>query len=902
MTVRNLEFMFKPESLALIGADEVPGSLGSVLLRNLLEGGFKGDILPVNPRLREIHSLPCHKDIASLPKTPDLAVLTSVHTDTPSLVAELGARGTRAAIIHAGLRERRDIRCEDLRAEILRAAKPHLLRILGPNTLGIMVPGSGLNASFSHIQPIPGTIAFVGQSGAIQTSVLDWAASRNIGFSHFIALGDMLDIDFGDILDYLANDPSAKAILIYMEMATHARKFMSAARAAARMKPVIVVKAGRHAEAARAAATHTGAMAGSDAVYDAVFRRAGMLRVYDLHELFDAVETLATVRPPYGNRLAIVTNGGGLGVLTTDSLLDEGGRLAELSPETLTQLDAGLDSSWSRSNPVDIGSHAPAERYASALPAILGDDNCDAVLVLNSPNAMVSSLDAARAVTDAIKRCSLKGKSRPVLTSWLGGETASAARKLFSEERVPTYDTPASAVRGFMQLIRYRRNQEMLMETPPSIPEVFSPDMVRAREIISRVVGEGREFLSEIEAKAVLEAYRIPVVPSYQATTPEEAAELARSIGIGFEAPVALKIVSPDIAHKHRAGGVALNLRTPELVRKASLEMLETIATIHPTARIEGFTVQPMACHPHSCELIAGMVSDSQFGPVILFGHGGTNAELIRDWALALPPLNMVLARELIGQTRVYSILKGNHDCPCLDIEAIALTLVKISQLICDIADIAELDINPLLACENHVMALDAKIKLSPTGTPAPERLAIRPYPKELEEIIPLPDGPSLTLRPVRPEDEPAYLDFFDAVPPEDIRLRFLHPMKTLPHSLAARLTQIDYDREMALVLVGEGASGEMELYGDVRISADPDNERGEFAIMLRREFTGSGLGPTLMRRIIEYSRKRGMREIYGEVLSENVPMLRLCKALGFTIRRDPEEPGVMTVSMGLRD
>jgi acetyltransferase len=897
MTVRNLEFMFKPASVALIGASQNTSSLGAVILRNLLGAGFKGEIFPVNPKYETVEGLLCYPNIASLPKTPDLAVIATAPNSVPELIAELGALGTKAAVvITAGFGEGGSEQGQRLQKAMLDAARPHLLRIMGPNCLGIMVPGACLNASFGHVQPLTGNLAFVAQSGAMLTSVLDWATSRNIGFTHLVSLGDMADVDFGDILDYLANDSHTRAILLYIEAVTHARKFMSAARAAARIKPVIVVKAGRYTEGARAAASHTGALAGADGVYDAAFRRAGMLRVIDMQALFDAVETLAMAGPVSGDRLAILTNGGGIGVLATDTLIDKGGRLAELSPETLARLNEVLPPTWSHGNPVDIIGDAPGSRYADALEVLLDDKGINAVLVLNCPTAVASSTDAAQAVIDTLKKSTLMYRRPVLLTSWLGDGAAVAARRLFSQNRIPTYETPTEAVRGFLQMVRYRRNQEMLMQTPPTIPEAFAPDTEKAQQVINQALAEGRTWLTEIEAKRVLAAYSIPVVPTHIAASPEESVELAARLG----KTVALKIISPDITHKSDVGGVALDLETPEVVRKTAEAMKERVQNARPDARIVGFAVQPMIRRLHAHELIIGVIDDAQFGPVLLFGHGGTAVEVIRDTALALPPLNMHLAREVMSRTRIYGLLEGYRGMPVTDIDAIALTLVKVSQLITDIGDIAEIDINPLLADERSVLALDARIKVARATVPAAQRLAIRPYPKELEETLSLPDGRTLQLRPVRPEDEPGFHALFAKLSPEEIRLRFLHPMKILPHDMAARLTQIDYDREMALVLAGQSTSGEQELYGGVRIGADPDNERAEFAILLRHDMTGMGLGPMLMRRIIEYARNRGIGEIFGEVLSENKIMLKLCQVFGFTVRPAPDDPGVMIVSLKL--
>lgn len=897
MTIRNLEFMFNPSAVALVGASRKPGSVGAVMARNLVSAGFKGDIFPVNAKYKTIEGLRAYPDLNRLPKTPDLAVIATPPDTVPRLIETLGRRGTRAAVvITAGFHEGGSEKGQWLCTQMLNAARPHLLRIVGPNCLGIMVPGVGLNASFGHVAPLQGGIAFVAQSGAVQTSVLDWATSKGIGFSHFVSVGNMSDVDFGDMLDYLAADKSAKAILLYIENITHARKFMSAARAAARMKPVIVVKAGRSAEGARAAASHTGALAGADDVYNAAFERAGLLRVMDMQALFDAVETLAMSRPFAGDRLAILTNGGGVGVLATDVLMDKQGRLAELAPETIARLDGVLPRTWSRNNPVDIIGDAPPDRYADALRILLADKGVDALLVLNCPTAVASSTEAARAVVDTLKENSAKIGARGIFTSWLGIDSAREARRIFAENRIPSYQTPAEAIRGFMQMVRYRRSQAMLMETPPGIPEVFEPATEEAREIVQAALTEDRTWLTEMEARAVLAAYRIPVVDTHAVTTPEAAAALAARLG----APLVLKIRSPDIIHKSDAGGVAVNLTSPAAVQAAALRMQQHIREIRPDAILSGFAVQPMVHRPNARELIVGASEDVQFGPVILFGQGGTAVEIIRDKAIALPPLNMHLAHEVMRRTRVYGLLHGYRGKPAADLDSIALTLVKVSQLVSDIAEIAELDINPLLADERGVLALDVRIKVARSPLTAEKRLAIGPYPKVLESTLTLGDGQKLFIRPIRPEDEPALQDLFSKLSMDEIRLRFLHAMKILSHQMAARLTQIDYDREMALVLCLPGAETAAELFGVVRLAADPDNECAEFAILLRRDMTGMGLGPMLMRRIIDYARQKGIRELRGDVLSDNRAMLKLCEAFGFKRRRDPQDPEIVMVTLAL--
>ncbi len=899
MTIRNLEFLLRPRSVALVGASDKARSLGAVVARNLLRGGFAGPLYPVNPHLAAIEGMPVFASAAVLPAAPDLAVITTPPDTVPGIIAELGARGTRAAVVlSAGFGEMPRAGGRELQDRLLAAARPHLLRVVGPNCLGVLAPGAGLNASFAHLQPLPGRLAFVAQSGAVITAVLDWATSRRIGFSYVVSLGDMADVDFGDLLDYLTTDINTRAILLYIEEITQARKFMSAARAAARIKPVVVVKGGRHPQGARAASCHTGALAGADAVYEAAFRRAGVLRVADLQALFDAVTTLAASRPFSGDRLAILTNGGGMGVLAADALAERDGKLADLSPGTLARLDAALPPTWSRGNPVDIVGDADGERFASALRIMCDDPAVDAVLVMHCPNAVVPGGETAQAVLEVARDLATSAPQRGLFTCWLGENAAVSARQLFAENGIPTYRTPTEAVRGFLQMVRYRHGQEQLMQTPPSLPEDFVPDTEGARRLIAGALAEGRGWLSADECRGVLSAYEIPMVETRSAANADAAASAAAALRF----PVALKIDSPEILHKTEAGGVALDLASPAAVREAAAAMAALVRQARPDARLDGFTLQPMVRRDHAYELIVGASVDPVFGPVILFGQGGAAVELVADRALALPPLNLHLARELMGRTRILRLLEGFRGLPAADLSAVALTLVKVSQLVCDLAEVIELDINPLLASAGGVMALDARLRVAPAQAPAADRLAIRPYPRELEEDLHLPDGTRMRLRPIRPEDEPGYAELFSRLSLEEIRFRFLHPMRTLPRQLAARLTQIDYDREMALVLEGPGVGGAAgPLCGAVRMAADPDNEGAEFAIMLRGDFTGMGIGPLLMRRIIEIARRRGIGEIYGEVLSDNRAMLTLAKRLGFSTRREADDPGVLRVTLPLR-
>jgi len=894
MSVRHLDSLFKPASVAVIGASNSPRSVGGVVMRNLLKSGFTGPIMPVNPKYQAVAGVLAYPDVASLPVTPDLAVICTGPKAVPGLITQLGERGTRGVVvITAGLSDLKQRDGRTIEQVMLANAGPHELRILGPNCVGLLVPGLGLNASFAHTHIDAGSLAFVSQSGAFCTATLDWAKAKGIGFSHFISLGNSADVDFGDMLDYLGSAAETTAILLYMESigADEARKFMSAARAAARNKPVLIIKSGRNPAGARAAASHTGALAGSDNVYDAALRRAGILRVHDLDELFNAVETLARSQPLRGERVAIVTNGGGPGVIATDALIEGGGQLAEFTAETMRKLEELLPGTWSRGNPVDMIGDADARTYAKTLRVLVDDPGVDAILVMNAPSALAPPEAAARAIVGIVRRAEL-----PILTSWLGGEAAGRARRIFAEAEIPTYDTPEDAVRAFLHMVRYRHNQEILTQVPPSAPTDFTPAPDVARSVIERALGEHRELLTEPEAKQVLAAYGIPVVETRVAKDPDQAAAVAQAIGL----PVALKILSPDITHKSDVGGVALGLSTAEDVRSVAETMGARIGRDCPDAVLTGFTVQKMARRPQAHELIIGMTTDLIFGPVILFGRGGTAVEVIADRAVALPPLNMSLARHLISRTRVFNLLKGYRDRPAADFNAICLVLLQVSQLIVDRPEIVELDINPLFADDQGVLALDARVRVAPATAGGSERLAIRPYPRELEEYLRLPSGREIFVRPIRPEDQPAHMRFVQKITPEDFRFRQIGVTRDIPPSEMARLVQIDYDREMAFIATAPNEQGQPETLAVVRTVTSPDNSKADFALMVRSDLKRTGLGTALMNKMIGYCKSRGTGEIVGRVLADNQAMLELARKLGFVARPLPES-GRCEIRLSLR-
>jgi len=802
---------------------------------------------------------------------PDLAIVCTPPATVAALIDELGRLGTRAAIVMtAGLDA-------DEKQAMLDAARPYLLRVLGPNCLGLLSPHRGLNASFAHTDALPGEIAFVSQSGALVTAVLDWAKSRRIGFSHMVSLGERADVDFGDLLDHLASDARTRSILLYIESIEAPRKFMSAARAAARNKPVVVVKAGRAGRGAKAALSHTGALAGSDIVFDAAIRRAGMLRVDTLQDLFMAAQTLARFGRNRDTALVLMTNGGGAGVMAADAAELAGMPLRELDDTLRTRLDTVLPPTWSRANPIDIIGDAPVQRYTDTLQAVLADPGGGAVLFMHAPTAIVRSDDIARACAPLVRQA--PGR---VMACWLGDAAVADARRIFQDAGAADYGTPEEAVRAFALLTTYRRNQELLLEAPTA-SESGPPDRAAARAVVDRALANGQQVLDEFEAKALLKAYGVPTVETASTAATADAA-VAAAHAIGY--PVALKILSPDISHKTEVGGVDLDLRDADALRVAADRMLARVRTLRPAARISGFTVQHFVRRPQAQELIVGASIDPLFGPVLLFGAGGTAVEVLADRAIALPPLNRVLARELISRTRVAKLLAGYRDHPPAAFDAISDTLIALSQMLADLPELAELDINPLLADADGVMALDARVRLDPKAGAGAANFAIAPYPAELAETIEW-HGETIEMRPIRPEDEAQHKAFAAQLGAEDLRLRFFSARRELPRSELARLTQIDYSREMAFIAVRTLPDGSAQTLGVVRAVIDPDNIDAEFAIIVRSDLKGEGLGHLLLAKMIEHLRRRGTQRMVAYVLRENTAMRDLARAHGFAV--DPK-------------
>lgn len=873
MTIRNLDHMLAPMSVVLIGASPKLGSVGCKVAENLLSGGFIGSIAFVNPKHTEVLKHKCYPSVAALPWTPDLAVIATPPATVPGLIAELAAKGTRAVVvITAGM--------NDVKEAMFAAARPQCVRILGPNCLGVMLPHLGLNVSFAHRAPPKGDLAFLSQSGALITAVIDWAAGRNLGFSHVVSLGDKVDVDFGDLLDYLAGDTKSRAILIYMEALNSPRKFISAARRAARVKPVIVVKSGRHAAGARAAMSHTGALAGSDAAYEAAFRRAGLLRVRTLPELFAAAEMLARTPRLNGERLMILTNGGGAGVLAADELQDAGGIMAELPADVVGRLDAVLPAAWSRANPVDIIGDAGPVRYRAALRELLPNRTNDAVLVMQCPTAMASPIENAKAVVETAEELGPIVPLKPLMTCWLGDGAAREARELFAKSSIATFETPSDAITGFMQLVRYGRAQTELMQAPPNETADIVRETGTATRVIAAALADGRGMLTAIESKAILAAEGIPVVETRICATVDEVRTHAAEVLKSHPACV-IKILSTDISHKSDVGGVRLGIESAQSAEISAREMLVRLEKFRPGARIQGFMIEPMIRRPNALETIVGMSDDATFGPLILFGAGGTAVEVLADRALALPPLDTVLARQMIGETRISRLLAGYRDKPAANIAALADVLVRVSQLIVRHPTILELDINPLLVDEKGVIGLDARIRVADPKIKPRNPLSIRPYPVEWERTLDFAGVGQVLLRPVRPVDEHLYDAFFAKISKEDLRLRFFTPKVNLSHRFYARLTQIDYAREIAFVAIAV-ATG--ELLGVVRLILDADRDTGEYGILLRSDYKGRGLGWKMMNHLINYARSEGVRQINGLVLTENTTMIFMARRLGFRV------------------
>ncbi len=886
MSVRNLQFLFEPGSVAVIGASNRAGSVGATVWRNVRAGGYRGSVYAVNPKHHELDGVRCHPAVDKLPSVPDLAIICTPPETVAPLIASLGSAGVRAAIVMtAGLSSAQ-------KQAALDASRPCMLRLLGPNCVGMLSPHIGLNASFAQTNTVlPGEVAFVSQSGALVTAILDWTQSRRIGLSHLISLGEHADVDFGDVLDYLASDARTRAILLYAEGITAAPKFMSAARAAARNKPVIIVKGGRSRAGAQAAVSHTGALAGADVVVDAAIRRAGMLRVDTLHDLFMAAETLARFKGNSDTGLTLLTNGGGAGVLAADAADAAGVPVLPLPAEVQAKLDAVLPPTWSHANPVDIIGDAPEARYTAALSALLADRRTGTVLFMHAPTAIARSDDIARACDPLVRAA----RDR-VMACWLGDRTVAAARAIFESAGIAVYDTPEDAVRAWAMLRTYHRNQALLQEVPSS-SEVPAVDLPAARACVQAALQAGTPLLEQHQAMALLQAYGIPTVATQLcAPTAEAAARAAAEIGF----PVAVKIQSPQLTHKSDVGGVSLHLNDEAAVRNAVDQMLARVATLRPNARVTGLVVQPMTAPRHAVELIVGTSVDPVFGPVVLFGSGGKSVEVVADRAIALPPLNRTLAADLVSRTRVSRLLGGYRDQAPAKIDAVYGVLMRISQLLADLPEVVELDINPLLVNEDGVVALDARVRLDASRTST--GFAIRPFPIELASTVDW-QGERLLLRPIRPEDASMHRTFVEQLSPDDLRLRFFSSRPALAAGDLARLVQIDYAREMAFVALRQHGPQPPELLGIARSACDPDNEVAEIAVVVHSTLHRQGLGHLLLVRLLDHLRSQGTHRAVAETLNENDAMRGLLRSLGFVaaprVARDDSQRFMLDLQPG---
>jgi acetyltransferase len=871
MTIRNLDPCFRPRSVAIVGASARVGSVGSIVLNNVLGGGFGGTVLPVNPKYDSIGSLPCFRSASELPETPDLAVIATPPSTVPNVVAELAAKGCRAAVvITAGVGSK-----DGLRQQMLDAARPTLMRIVGPNTIGAISPWVGLNASFAPTNPTPGGIALVSQSGAMVSTMVDWAATEGVGFSQLISLGDMADVDVGDCLNWLALDKHTKAILLYLESVPEARKFMSAARAASRVKPVIALKPGRHEAAAKAAMTHTGSLAGSDIVIDAAFRRAGVIRVNSIEELFYAAEVTSHFPALVRGRVGIVTNGGGAGVLAVDDLLDRGGELAQIGQATIDVLNESLPPTWSHTNPVDIIGDAPPERYKAAIEAVAADPEVDVILAMNCPTALASPFEAASATARTTENGLVNGK--PLIACWLGEALAEPARAMLRQAKVVTADTPAAAARAVSFLTEWSTLRSRIQRVPGTL--ATQPGNSGTIDAILRTAGaENRRVLTEPEAKSVLRAAGVPCPEIAVAKTPDEVEDFAADM-LQRESAVVVKLYSLTMTHKSDVGGVVLNLGTAAAARAAAEQIADRVRAVDPEA-LDGFVVQPMVRRPRAHELLIGLTTDAVFGPVVMFGAGGTTVEVVRDTSTGLVPVDDVLAADMIDATRISRLMAGYRDRPGVDRRAVIDAIVATARLAVDHPAIIGADINPLLADETGAVALDARIEIDPARIdwPAPNpTLSVRPYPAGWEKAARLATQ-EFQIRPIMPADAQLYPRFLARVTAEDMRLRFLVPTRTLSAETLVRLSQLDYDRDIAFVALDQAE----ELAGIVRYNADPDREAAEFGLLVRSDLQGLGLGTVLMQTLIGYARANGLKRLVGSVLRENRNMLDIAERMGF--------------------
>ncbi|MGQ0635105.1 MAG: bifunctional acetate--CoA ligase family protein/GNAT family N-acetyltransferase [Planctomycetaceae bacterium] len=894
MSVRNLDKIFNPQRIAVVGASDEPGKVGFTLLRNVIGAGYNGVVYPINPHREAVQGIHAYPTIAALPRVPDLAIICTPAKTVPGLIRECGEAGVLGVVIlSAGFREAGE-QGRELELQMREEWRQFDgLRIIGPNCLGVMAPHVPLNASFAADAPQPGRIALISQSGALCTSLLDWAAQQNIGFSHFVSIGNMLDVGFGDLIDYFGEDPHTQSIILYVESISDARGFMSAARSFARTKPIVAYKAGRFAESAQAALSHTGAMAGEDAVCDAAFQRAGIERVFDMGEMFDCAELLARQKLPRGPRLAIVTNAGGPGVMATDTLVSLRGELAPLGRTTLERLDAALPAWWSHGNPIDVLGDAPPARYAQAVQVALADGQVDAALAILTPQAMTDPTATAAQVASVAARV-----SKPLLAAWIGGKRVREGDRLLSEAGVPTYPTPEGAVNAFMHLVSYARNLETLYETPRDVPLSFALDHTALQARFNELLSRSADVLSEGDSKSLFEVYGVSVARAIAAATPDEAARVAAEIGY----PVVLKILSPAITHKTDVGGVALDIRNEEGLRRAYALMLERVRAKRPEAAISGVTVQRMIDRTGGTELIVGMKKDATFGAVMMVGAGGITAELYRDRALGLPPLNERLAHRMLSGLRSWPLLQGYRGRPRADLDRLIETLIRLSYLVAHHPEISEFDVNPLCVSADEVLALDGRVVIDRRVLEHPVRpfahLAIRPYPEEFVRRDVLADGRPVTFRPIRPEDEPLWLELVAACSPETLHARFHYLFKSPTHEVASRFVFLDYDRELAIMAEIED-EGRKRFVGVGRLAADANHDTAEYAVLVADAWQNQGLGLKLIDNCLDIARCWGVKRIVAETTLGNPRMISIFETRGFRVERNLRD-GLVVVDKAL--
>ncbi|MDT8319958.1 MAG: bifunctional acetate--CoA ligase family protein/GNAT family N-acetyltransferase [Xanthomonadales bacterium] len=892
MNKDRLQQLFKPESLALFGASTTPGSLGTVVLENLRSAEYQGRVTLINPKHEELDGEPCHPSLSYSGQRAEAAVIVAPAEALPDIIDDCGESGVGAAIvISAGFREAGG-QGAALESEMLRRARRYGLRLLGPNCLGVIRTDIGLNATFSAGNAIPGRIAVVSQSGALCTAILDWAEVNGVGFSSVISTGIAADVGFGEILDFVTMDPNTDSIMLYLEGLHESRHFMSALRAAARTKPVVVMKAGRHAQGSRAAESHTGAIVGSDEVFDSALRRAGALRVADFPEFFAAAATLDSGVRTAGGRLAIVTNAGGPGVLAADHCADLGMELATLGDDTMQALDGVLPAAWSHGNPVDILGDAEPERYRAAIEVCLEDPGLDALLVILAPQALTAPLEVARQIV-ALR----DNSSKPMLVCWMGDVSVAESRELFQQENLPSYRTPEAAVRAFAAIAAYRENQQQLLQVPDPLIREDASSPANASLIIENALAEGRRVLSQAEGKAVLAAFHVPIMRSMPADSAQEAILVAQETGF----PVAMKIDSPDITHKTEVGGVRLGLSSGQEVRNVFKELTESVATQRPEAEILGVVIEPMWQGRDTRELMVGVLRDEIFGPVISFGLGGTLVEVLRDRAVSLPPLNRFLAAKLVGHTRAAEILGPFRGAPAVDRKAIEILLLRVSEMACELPSIVEMDLNPVMANADGVAVVDARIVVAPHNEAARpyEHMAIHPYPRNLVQHCELSEGTAVVIRPIRPEDAVIEREFVDNLSQQSRYFRFMYSLSKITPQMVSRFTQIDYDREMALIAVIEENGKEREI-GVTRYAMLPDQVSCEFAIVVADDWQNKGLARRLLSALIDAARYRQYRYMNGVVLKENQRMLDFVKALGFKVEPSSDDPDLVEVTLEL--